>query len=73
MLHLNYPGKIPAEDLVGRVMGPDTGGGFTVVTAAAYQADANQTRAELRPMAPSEAAAVQLDAFGQLRLAGARP
>lgn len=62
MLTLTYPGKIPAADIVGRLMGPDHCGGYVQAVAVEHIADA--TRAKFRPVPSGETRATR-DEFGQ--------
>lgn len=67
-MHLTYPGKIPAADIVGRLMGPDHCGGFLqavgVLHGTGPSGEVEATRVKFRPVPPGETQMTR-DDFGQ--------
>lgn len=66
---LKFSGFIPEEDLIGRVMGPDTLGGFTYVRAVLHSpADhPGNTVCMMHPLPPDETR-IARDVWGQVRV-----
>ncbi len=65
-MHLNYAGGIPAEDLVGRLLGPDMFDAF--VQCVAVEHGGGITRAKMRPVPADELHLMTRDQLGQLWL-----
>lgn len=70
-MHLSYHNHIPADDLLGRLLGPDALGGYLVVTAVEHQHQPGDPRtvARCRPVGPAEMNRRLTDEYGQLWLA----
>jgi hypothetical protein len=67
-VHLTYRRRIPTEDLIGRLLGPDTVGAYVQVIAV-EQSDPDTsetwTVATCRPVPAAELATMTRDEFGQ--------
>lgn len=51
---LHFKGRLNLNDIIGRLLGPDTADGYVVALEAEYVDDLDKTRVTCRPVAPDE-------------------
>lgn len=64
---LTYSRVIPEEELLGRILGPDTVNGFVYVHAVFQIPDEGRTKADCLPL-PLDEERIHRDEWGQLRV-----
>lgn len=67
-MKLNFPGRLHLNEIIGRLLGPDTTDrAYSVATDAVYDEENDCTRVTVRPVGPAELKSpnIVIDRWGQ--------